>query len=315
MIPFSMTAPITPRVALKVDCDTFEGTKKGIPNLLNLFEKLNVKASFYFTLGPDCSGRAIRRVFTQKGFLKKMFRSKAVSLYGPKTMLYGTLLPPPMIWKNLASEIRSVEKAGHEVGVHGWDHVRWHDKLDKMNVKQVEDDYGQAFDVFASIFGRPAQASAAPGWHATATSLAVQEKRNLLYASNTRNGDPFFPEDGGRVFSTLEIPTTLPTWDESLSDSALQTEADLLRLYRLRIRGTEVHSIHTEVEGTAHRDLFQKQIEGWKTDGVTFVTLEQIAREVLLDRNIVPVRSMSRIRIPNRGGFVSSGYNETGRLN
>jgi hypothetical protein len=95
---------------------------------------------------------------------------------------------------------------------------------------------------------------------------------------------------------------------------ALQTEADLLRLYRLRIRGTEVHSIHTEVEGTAHLELFRKQLDGWKADGVTFVTLEQIAREVLLDRNIVPVRSMSRITIPNRGGFVSSGYAETGSL-
>jgi len=77
------------RLALKVDCDTYEGTKNGIPNLLRLFDELGIRASFFFTLGPDTSGRAIARVFTQKGFLKKMFRSNAAALYGPRTMLYG----------------------------------------------------------------------------------------------------------------------------------------------------------------------------------------------------------------------------------
>src|SRR5437764_3043105 len=100
-----------PRLALKVDCDTFEGTKKGLPNLLRLFDEFKIRASFFFTLGPDTSGRAAFRVFTQKGFLKKMLRSNAVALYGPRTMLYGTLLPSPMIGKKLADTIRLVGSA------------------------------------------------------------------------------------------------------------------------------------------------------------------------------------------------------------
>src|SRR3954467_7814086 len=118
--------PSTRRLALKVDCDTFEGTKKGLPNLIQLFREFGIRASFFFTLGPDNSGRAIFRVFTQKGFLKKMIRSNAMALYGPKTMLYGTLLPSPNIGEKLSREIHAVEEAGHEVGVHGWDHIRWH---------------------------------------------------------------------------------------------------------------------------------------------------------------------------------------------
>src|SRR4051812_7146470 len=119
---------MTPRrVALKIDCDTFEGTRNGLPNLLRLFDELKIRATFLFTLGPDTSGLAALRVFTQKGFLRKMLRSNAAALYGPRTMLYGTLLPAPMIGKKLTAEIRAVGLAGHEVGVHGWDHVRWHD--------------------------------------------------------------------------------------------------------------------------------------------------------------------------------------------
>ncbi|MGC4075111.1 MAG: hypothetical protein QM760_21940 [Nibricoccus sp.] len=45
------------RIALKVDCDTFEGTKNGLPNLLRLFDELKIRATFLFTLGPDTSGR------------------------------------------------------------------------------------------------------------------------------------------------------------------------------------------------------------------------------------------------------------------
>src|ERR1700750_3043466 len=101
---------MTPRrLALKVDCDTYEGTKNGLPNLLKLFDELKIKTTFLFTLGPDTSGRAVFRVFTQKGFLKKMLRSNAAALYGPKTMMYGTLLPAPKIGARLADPLRSVQ--------------------------------------------------------------------------------------------------------------------------------------------------------------------------------------------------------------
>lgn len=297
---------MTPRLALKVDCDTFEGTKAGLPNLLRVFDKAGIRASFFFTLGPDRSGRAIRRVFTQKGFLKKILRSKAVSMYGPKTILYGTLLPAPHIGKKLKSEIRSVAGAGHEVGVHGWDHVRWHDRLDVMERRRIEEDYSRAHETFAGLFGRRARSSAAPGWHSTPVSLEIQDAYGLLYSSNTRLGPPHFPTVSEVPFKTLEIPTTLPTWDEALADPAFHDRRSLLEFYRTAIRGTEIHTLHTEVEGTAHLSLFQKQLDAWKSDGVEFTTLERLAEERLADRDRVPVRRLTRISIPNRGGLVSS---------
>lgn len=294
------------RIALKVDCDTFEGTQKGIPNLIALFAALKVRATFYFTLGPDTSGRAIFRVFTRKGFLRKMLRSNAAALYGPKTMMYGTLLPSPMIGEKLAPVIRSAGDAGHEVGVHAWDHIRWHDKLDRMTDKQIESDYGNAHRVFEGIFGKAAIASAAPGWHATGRYLAIQSKFNLLYASDTRGGSPCYLEADGKQFSTLEIPSTLPTWDEALCEPEYKDTDKLVRYYRDAVKGTEVHSIHTEVEGTAHLNLFRKQLEGWIADGVKFATLEDIARETLANKSAIPTRKLVRIEIPNRGGLVSS---------
>src|SRR6185369_6505309 len=110
-------------VALKVDVDTYAGTRDGVPALLADMERFGAQATFYFSMGPDNTGKSIRRIFTRKGFLKKQLRSKAPSTYSIKTMLYGTLLPAPMIAASFPDVLRETEQQGHEVGIHCWDHV------------------------------------------------------------------------------------------------------------------------------------------------------------------------------------------------
>ena len=293
------------RVALKVDCDTFLGTRDGLPNLLRTFDRMRIRASFFFTLGPDRSGRAIFRVFTRAGFLKKMLRSGAASMYPKRTMMYGTLLPAPRIGRRIPGLIRSVGDAGHEVGVHGWDHIRWHDRATRMREDEAEREYGAAHAEFARIFGRRALASAAPGWQAGYATLAVQEHFALDYASNTRLGAPFHPAAGDRRFETLEIPTTLPTWDETYNAEGWGTGSELIARYRAAVQGTEVHSIHTEVEATALLPLFEQQLDAWRADGVGFVTLEEIAREVRAAPGAIPVRRIVPIVLPGRAGTVT----------
>ena len=297
------------RVALKVDCDTFEGTREGIPRLLEIFAARGIRATFYFTLGPDRSGVAVRRVFTRKGFLAKMVRSRAPSLYGWRTALYGTILPAPMIGRRCENELRAVARAGHDTGVHGWDHVGWHDRLDRMTREEIESDCGRAHAEYLRIFGAPARSSAAPGWTANALSLAAQEERSLLFASDTRGGGPFFPRAGGRVFRTLEIPTTLPTLDETLAWPQLRSEDDQRRFFRetARTQQTAVHTIHTEVEGRSKSGLFAGILDDWITDGAGFALLAEVAREVLAHRERIPEREIRKTTLPGRAGHVTTG--------
>ena len=55
-------------LALKIDVDTLRGTQVGVPALVTLLKKYQAGATFLFSLGPDHTGRAIKRVF-RKGFL------------------------------------------------------------------------------------------------------------------------------------------------------------------------------------------------------------------------------------------------------
>lgn len=297
-----------PRVALKVDCDTFVGTGEGIPRLTALFETMGIRATFFFTFGPDRSGLAVKRFFTKPGFFKKMLRSRAASLYGFKTALYGTLLPAPLIGEGCASEIVSVAKAGHGTGVHVWDHVGWQDGLDGWPDAKVREQAGRAHAAYERFFGEPARCSAAAGWTVTAASLAAEEERGLLYTSNSRGGKPFFPEASGRVFRTLEIPSTLPTLDETLSWEHLDSDDAQRAYFRSAVRGTEVHTIHAEVEGRSKLALFARILEDWRAAGVSFVALEDLAAEALAHRETIPIRPLTRTALPGRSGTVATGW-------
>ncbi len=112
------------KIALKVDVDTYRGTLEGVPALLELFSRFQVSATFLFSLGPDHTGRAIRRVF-RPGFMRKVRRTSVTSHYGYKTLMYGVLLPGPHIACKAGAILRQTRAAGHEIGIHCYDHVRW----------------------------------------------------------------------------------------------------------------------------------------------------------------------------------------------
>src|SRR6202035_4403648 len=200
------------RVFLKIDVDTYRGTREGVPAMLADLATAGVRASFYFTLGPDNSGRAIFRVFTKPGFLGKMLRTNAARMYGWKTALYGTLLPAPRIGRRCAEAIRRCRALGHEVGLHAWDHVTWQDRLHRLPRRAIDAQLDRGAAAFAEIFGAPPRAFAAPAWYLTDDAFEALEARRFDSLSVSRGlAPPFFPRVRGRVLSTLEIPTTLST--------------------------------------------------------------------------------------------------------
>src|SRR5471032_2310370 len=104
-------------IGLKVDVDTLRGTRQGVPRLTALFKKLGIDATFYFSVGPDHTGRAMRRVF-RKGFAQNVARTSVLKHYGLKTLMYGVLLPGPHIGREAGAVMRGVNDGGFEVGLH-----------------------------------------------------------------------------------------------------------------------------------------------------------------------------------------------------
>ena len=294
------------QVAIKVDVDTWVGLKEGVPRLLALFQRYAVPASFFVAFGPDNSGKAVRRIF-KPGFLHKMWRTNAVRLYGVKTLLRGTLLPPLIIGDMAPELLQAVVDDGHELGIHGYDHVLWQDRLQGLGEAGVTDEIERAIASYVKILKIPPQGFAAPGWQATDASLAVQDRQGFLYCSDTRGAFPFLPMTRGQTYRTLQIPTTLPTLDEVLGSDGMQGErVNSFFLSQLRPDRLNVHTIHAEVEGRAQLDLFASLLKHLEVRGVAYVKLCDVAKALLYQGpGDLPRAAVQHRPIPGRAGEVA----------
>ena len=292
-------------VALKIDVDTHQGLAEGVPRLRRMLEREGVTASFYIAMGPDNSGRAVVRVFRNRGFLKKMFRTKAVSMYGLRTILSGTLLPARPIALAFPALLRYLRAAGFEVGVHGYDHVRWQDQIDSLGDTGIRSELNDAFEAFRSIMGEPARAFAAPGWRTNTIASRALDDLHIDYRSDTRGRTPFRCLVEGRVLTTPEIPTTLPTLDEVMGRPDLPDIAAVLRFYvdQFQPDGLNVHTVHAETEGMGQQESFTALIRALKERGAQFMRMDTIAAR--LNRAELPVCEIVHVEMPGRSGWVA----------
>jgi undecaprenyl phosphate-alpha-L-ara4FN deformylase len=297
-----MNSPPEKILSIKVDVDTDRGTRQGVANLLHLFAELKVPATFLFSLGPDNTGRAIKRIF-RPGFLKKAGRSNVISLYGIRTLLNGVLLPGPHIGKRNQDIIYKAHAAGHETGIHSYDHVHWQDNLFTMTQEAVFTEFAKARHEFQRIFGFAAKTAGTAGWQANASSLAAYDDAQLLYGSDCRGYRPFFPQIGDNVFHTLQIPTTLPTLDELLGHP--EHPLDKLTHYYLNLLSTDapnIFTIHAEIEGMKYLYWLKEFLQAAVSQRVRVVKMEEIAHHYLAYRTSIPTCKLIQRAVAGRSG-------------
>ena len=288
---------------MRVDVDTRRGLVEGVPRLLEVFRRADLRASFFVTMGPDRSGVAIRRVFSPS-FLLKMWRTNPFRLYGIRTLLSGTLLPARPVGAGAPALLRQIADEGHEVALHGWDHVGWQDRIDRLAPSAIRGDLSRAARAFAAVFGRPPRASAAPGWRTSPDALVAQEQWGLRYASDTRGDAPFRPWVAGGPLKTIQVPTTLPTMDELLG-----RVRDLPAALAGALRpGVNVLTLHAEVEGGPLGPALERFVAGARRAGAALTRLDEVAAVALADADELPVAPVVRGRVDGRSGWISAPH-------
>jgi len=292
-------------VALKVDVDTYRGTREGALRLADLLERLGVRATFLFSLGPDHTGRAIKRVF-RRGFLGKVQRTSVLEHYGLKTLLYGVLLPGPHIGRTCRDQMQDLARRGFEVGVHTFDHVRWQDGVSRASEPWTRRELTRAYDEFADIFGRKPQVHGAAGWQMNAYVPALQQQLGFRYASDTRGTTPFLPrpEPGGGVVP--QLPTTLPTFDELIGRADLGGADPVQHLLSLTDGSPsrdQVFTLHAELEGGAYLPHFERLLRAWQQRGLNLADLATYAGQVHFPS--LPRCSIVAVTVPGRSGTLA----------
>ena len=193
-------------LVLKIDVDTYRGTREGVPNLSRMLKQHGANATFLYSLGPDHTGWALRRAF-RPGLLKKVSRTSVVEHYGLKTLMYGVLLPGPDIGKECASELRAVRDAGFECGIHTWDHTRWQDNVRRRDAAWTATLMQKAFDRCVEVFGEAPKTHGAAGWQMNSHAFEKLDALGIAYSSDGRS---LLNDDG-----SLVDPQSVPKHDKA----------------------------------------------------------------------------------------------------
>jgi peptidoglycan/xylan/chitin deacetylase (PgdA/CDA1 family) len=271
-----------------------------------LFKKHGVPATFYFSVGPDHTGRAMRRVF-RKGFARKVARTSVLKHYGLKTLMYGVLLPGPDIGVHAREAMRRVHDAGFEVGLHTYDHVRWQDHVAGADGPWTRIELERGVQAFERLFGFPPQSHAAAGWQINQYALEFEREFGFKYASDTRGAEAFFPLLAAGPSPCPQIPTTLPTFDELLGREGILESNIADAVFRLSTgrpeRATQVFTLHAELEGGKLHDAFESLLVKWRDAGAQLACMADVHACVL--KAALPTRAVVMGEIAGRSGTLA----------
>jgi peptidoglycan/xylan/chitin deacetylase (PgdA/CDA1 family) len=305
-----------PLLTLKIDVDTYRGTREGAPNLVRLLHKHRANATFLFSLGPDHTGWALRRAF-RPGFFQKVSRTSVVEHYGLKTLMYGVLLPAPDIGSTCSTQMRAIKDSGFECGIHTWDHVVWQDNVRHRDAAWTQAQMQKSLDRFTKIFGEVPQTHGAAGWQMNSHAFAQLDAFGMRYASDGRcrltehgnladaNAGPYRLNVFGRTLSCIQLPTTLPTLDEMLGrniDGMVIDEATIADsiLKLTEMPRDHVFTLHAELEGQKLAPIFEKLLAGWKAQGYTLGSMADYHNKV--KNETLPTCPVAWGELPGRSG-------------
>ncbi len=293
------------KVGLRIDVDTFRGTRLGVPGLLDVMQRRDVRGTFFFSVGPDNMGRNLWRLLNPT-FLWKMLRTKAASLYGWDIILRGTFWPGAIIGKKLANIIRDTQRAGHEVGLHEWDHYKWQSHLDSMSDEQIQRGIRRGVEMLTKILGSPPCCSATPAWKTNDSALLAKQQHPFTYNSDCRGDEIFAPIVNDAPLGQLQIPATLPTYDELIGTDGITDENYNQRLIDMIKPGQlNVLTIHAEVEGIVCKQMFADFIELCKARNYQLVPLGKLIVSDDINIKKIPQRKIVRGCLPGRSGWIS----------
>jgi len=290
-------------VGLRVDVDTLRGTRIGVPHLTTLLRAHNIQATFVFSVGPDNMGRHLWRLLRPQ-FLIKMLRTKAASLYGWDILLRGTFWPGQLIGKRCAEAIRTAAEAGHEVGLHAWDHHRWQSRIEHLDQDAIAVEIKRGFDSLREIIGKDPDCFAAPAWRITPAALLALEPFPFHYTSTCRGGSLFRPVVDERPLRHIEIPTTLPTYDELIGKQCTPVTYNEYLLNLIQPDRLNVLTIHAEAEGISCLSLFKDFLIKARKRGIVFKPLG----ELISASGEIAESRIDKQRVTGRDGWIATQH-------
>lgn len=262
------------RVALRIEVGTVRGMREGVPNLLRLLGRYEIRASFFFALGRDDAGRDPVRAWRRR------------RVDGLRALGYGTWRPGPDLARLARSVSADVLRDGHEIGVLGLSGTAWRRRLAHADADWVHAQSDTLWDRAGEILGAAPYLFAAPDWQFNSALLEKLTPSRYRFTSMTRGKLPYIGVSQGLRAQVPDLPTTLPTIDELMRSEALADDEVHGYLYAESQRilpAGHVFTLHAEREGIDRLALFEKLLVMWRGQDGAVRALGDTLGELALD--------------------------------
>ena len=220
--------------ALRIDIESDKGIKFGLPKILCLLKKYNLKASFYLTMGGESN------LFELLKYRKKLKGERKIKVFSFLEKLRMIFFPGDFV-KNNHVILKRILDEGHELGIHGWKHRAWTRGLEKIDIKM---ELIKAINKYQKIFGRKPVSFSAPGFNTNREVIRFLERQGLKVISDLPGEKPFKIKDT----KIINIPITLKGRNNSPLIESLAAEGygdeEILKIIKKEIMKRNLSTLY-----------------------------------------------------------------------
>ena len=212
---------------LRVDVDTFEGLKKGIPRIVALAEKYEIPLTIYLSLGKYATGRNIFRKVRNRE--KVEFRIPPWKRNDFKSLLRGIILPVGKIRSKEKSYLQTLEEEEKlEIHPHGYNHVNWSAKFHKLSNEETKKSINNIIAEYESIFSKKPISNAAPNFNVNKHYFQILADNGFKFAADFKYSNAFNLQLESNGSKITQLPVTEPTIEDLIymgkSQNQIRTE-------------------------------------------------------------------------------------------
>lgn len=269
--------------AIRIDVDTARDIAL-LPELLDLLQLLDIKATFFITTGPDRLALNLFKYIADPRRSLRFIKSKPLR-YGSHS--FSGILRKTPVEAVCPEVLQRANNEGHELGLHGYDHYVWVNNLQQMNETKIKELISRGLKALQATAKADIRGFASPGFTVTSALLRAIDALGFDYSSDFKSNmptPPFYPETETKRSPVLQVPVSMDSIGElftmGFSEDEIKAKMRKNRDVWHTKRVPFVIYAHPAHEVGCYLELFSSVLQDLREDSrFIFSTLAQIAQQ------------------------------------